>query len=150
MNFYEQIKAFIEDNGGLIFVISCLVEVAPIKINPLSCIFKWIGAKVNADIKKDIDNLREEINEVREDLNELIDDVEHTRVDNMRWNIRTFASACRCGVTYTLEEWNHTIEQCDDYEEYIERKGIPNGVITEAMKYLRELYQENIRDDNFL
>jgi hypothetical protein len=137
------IKDFIDNNGALIVIISCLVEIAPIKINPLSCIFKWIGAKVNAEIKKDIDNLRDELGELR-------DDVEHTRVDNMRWNIRTFTSACRGGVTYTQEEWEYVITQCKEYEDYVGKKEIPNGVIDEEMKYIRELYQENIRNDTFL
>lgn len=150
MSMHELIKQLFENHGTLVVVLLCLVEITPIKINPLSWICKWIGARVNGELKKEINALRLGLIEARGDLNEVKQDVEQMKVDAMRWDILTFANNCHCGKRHTKEEWNHVISQCQEYEDYIERKQISNGVIVEETKYLRELYQGIIRDNNFL
>lgn len=150
MSMHELIKQLFENHGTLVVVLLCLVEITPIKINPLSWVFKWIGEKINGELRTEIKSLHDGLLEARDDLNELKGDVEQMKVDAMRWDILTFANACHCGKRHTKEEWNHVISQCQEYEDYIERKQISNGVIVEETKYLRELYQGIIRDNNFL
>ena len=150
MSIYELINKLFENHGTLVVVLLCLVEVTPIKINPLSWVFRWIGTKANGELKGEIDKLRVGLLEARGDLNELKQDVEQMKVDAMRWDILTFANNCHSGKRHTKEEWNHVIAQCQEYEDYIERKEISNGVIVEETKYLRELYQGIIRDNDFL
>lgn len=150
MSMHELIKQLFENHGTLVVILLCLVEITPIKINPLSWVLKWIGEKINGELRTEIKSLHDGLLEARDDLNELKGDVEQMKVDAMRWDILTFANNCHCGKRHTKEEWNHVISQCQEYEDYIERKQISNGVIVEETKYLRELYQGIIRDNNFL
>lgn len=113
-----------------------LVQIVPIKINPWTALFKWISKMVNGDLQKE--------------LTELKADFEDTKADTMRWDILTFANGCRNKQKHTKEEWEHVITQIKKYETYVEEKGIDNGVIEEESKYLRELYHDILRDNDFL
>lgn len=112
-----------------------LIEITPIKINPLGALFKWIGKAVNGDIQKD--------------LSELKRDFEETKAQDKRWRILEFSRSCRNGVQHSREEWKHAISELAEYEEYTKKKKIINGVMEEDAKFLRELYQERNRRNDF-
>ena len=57
-----------------------VVEVSPIKIYPL----RWVGNRMNADIKKELDN-------VNENLNKHITDSEKKEMKNLRFQVLDFA-----------------------------------------------------------
>ena len=56
-----------------------VVEVSPIKIYPL----RWVGNRMNADIKKELDN-------VNENLNKHITDSEKKEMKNLRFQMLDF------------------------------------------------------------
>lgn len=111
-----------------------LVEIAPIKINPWSHIFKWIANAIVGDLKQEFAEFKKES--------------EEKTADRMRWDILSFANSCRRGQEHSKDEWWHCISQIKEYEDYTKRKGIVNGVIEEDSEFLRELYHErNIKND---
>ncbi len=113
-----------------------LVEVAPIKINPWKRFFKWIGKMINGEVQERLTNLQL--------------DFEQTKAQDKRWHILSFANSCRNGKLHSREEWKHAISELREYEQYTADKHIENGVIEEDAKYLRELYQERNRKNDFL
>lgn len=130
----EELINFIAHNIiGILAILSVVVEITPIKINPLN----WIGQLLNKDIKKEITKLR--------------CDFELTKANNMRWEILSFANSCRRHISHSKDEWHHILNIIKEYEEYTEEKKIVNGVIEEDSKYLRELYHErNLKNDFFI
>ncbi len=124
-------------NPSVVFIGAItLIEVTPIKINPLRMLFKWIGKAVNGDIQKD--------------LSELKRDFEETKAQDKRWRILEFSRSCRNGVQHSREEWKHAISELAEYEEYTKKKNIINGVMEEDAKFLRELYRERNMKNDFL
>lgn len=123
------------DNLTLVIIgVASLVEVAPIKINPWSRIFKWVSDAVMGDFKKEFQEFKKES--------------EEKAANDMRWDILSFANSCRQGQAHSKDEWWHCIAQIREYEDYTKRKGIVNGVIEEDSEFLRELYHErNIKND---
>ncbi|MBO5319082.1 MAG: hypothetical protein J6B01_04650 [Ruminococcus sp.] len=115
-----------------IFASLIAVEVIPIKIYPL----RWLRQLIFGDILKKIEELRNELTDVK--------------VQNWRWNVLDFANSCRNGRRHSRDEWQHTIAQLADYEEYIEHNEIINGVFEEDAKFLREEYQEHSKNNDFL
>lgn len=120
-----------------------LVQIAPIKINPWTALLKWIDKIINEEIYKKIDSIKDEVGGLKRDF-------ENTKSKDMRWNILDFANSCRNGRLHDKEEWEHVIDQLREYEEYIEEKNLTNGVIEEDAKYLRELYRERCKQNDFL
>ena len=113
-----------------------MIEITPIKINPWQKLFAWIGRLINGEMQKDLIELKR--------------DFEETKAQDKRWHILSFARSCRQGEKHTKEEWNHAISELKDYEKYTKEKNISNGVIEENAKYLRELYQERLKKNDFL
>ena len=120
-----------------------LIQVAPIKIDPWTRLFKWIGDIINGDVKR-------ELQELKHDQRELKREVECEKANNARWNIFSFANTCRHGERHTKEEWEHVIDQIYKYDAYVEEKNIDNGVFEETAKYLKGLYQKISKENDFL
>ena len=125
MELLETLWKWLSSPGVLIFGTLTLFEIAPIKLHP----WKWITNLLLGDIRKDIGDLKKELTE--------------TKVQNWRWNVLDFANSCRNNRRHSRDEWQHTISQLAEYESYIERNNIINGVFEEDAKFLREEYHEH-------
>lgn len=141
MNIVEYLKDIFINPTVIIFGAITLFEIVPIKINPWSTLFRWIGKAINGELK-------EQLSDLSSDVSELKSDFEMKKAEDMRWEILEFANTCRIGNEHSKDEWRHVMNQVSEYEEYTERKGITNGVIEEDARFLRELYHErNLRND---
>lgn len=141
MNILEYLKDIFTNPTVIIFGTITLFEIVPIKINPWSTLFRWIGKAINGELK-------EQLSDLSSDVSELKSDFEMKKAEDMRWEILEFANTCRIGNEHSKDEWRHVMNQVSEYEEYTERKGITNGVIEEDTRFLRELYHErNLRND---
>lgn len=136
MDLIEYLTEFITSPSIVLVGAVTLIEIVPIKVNPWKWLFSWIGNAINGDIRKD--------------LTELKRDFEETKTQDKRWRILNFANSCREGKKHTKEEWDHVISEMKEYENYTIKKSISNGVIEANAEYLRELYQERCRNNDFL
>ena len=130
--------------GGLAFVIlASLLQISKIPVNPWDKIFAWVGDKLNANVKNQIEELTDRLNKhIRESE---IKDVQDTRRD-----ILEFANSCMIGRKHTKEQFDFVIKECDDYETYIEKHEIKNGVVTSAIREIRRLNDKCIQENSFL
>lgn len=125
----QSILEWLAGNWGIAVVASLgLVEVTPIKVNPLSWILKWIGAKVNGEMIRRIDKLER--------------DVSTNEMDRIRWEVLDFANSCRHNRTHTKDEFEHIIELVKKYEGLLKACGKENGVFELEYEYIKELYQK--------
>lgn len=137
---------FSEENLGkislVVVALMTLIQITPIKLNPWDKLFKWIGNKLNADIKKDLDSVKKDLDEHIKNSN--IKDLRDTRM-----HILEFCNSCMNGQRHTKEQFDFMITQCDDYEQYIEKNKIKNGVITSAINEIRRRYDDAIHNNYF-
>lgn len=148
--FVDGLKEIITNPWVLIFGSVTLLDISPIKVDPWKALLRWIGNVINGEDRKAIQELKDEIKIVRDDVSDMKREREDDKAKEKRWHILDFMNSCRHGRTHTREEWNHTLSELAEYEKYTEDKNIPNGVIEEGARYLRELFQENNRTNNFL
>ena len=73
-----------------------VVEVSPIKIYPL----RWVGNRMNADIKKELDN-------VNENLNKHITDSEKKEMKNLRFQVLDFADRVQNDSKPSKDAFSH-------------------------------------------
>lgn len=130
--FIEGLKEMAANPAVLIFGTVTLIEITPIKIHPL----RWVMNLILGDVRKDMQSLRDEVTEMK--------------VQNWRWNVLDFSNSCKNNRRHTLDEWKHCIAQLAEYEAYIERNGITNGVFEEDAKYLRDEYHKHCINNDFL
>lgn len=131
-----QYVGYIKYALGIIASLSVVIEITPVKISPISSLLKYIGDKLNSDLRDDIRKLRREF-------------YDH-EVDQIRWNILDFSNSCSHGKRHTKEEFDHVIKDYEKYEKIIQKNGMKNGQIDMAYEVIQDIYKKCIRDDDFL
>ena len=128
---------------AIIIGLSTLIQIAPIKLNPWTAIFKWVGNKINGDLNKKIDDLVKDVNELSAQRKE-------DEKDRIRWEILDFANSCRHNHKHTKDEFQHIIELNDKYKKLLKETNDENGVFEAEYEYIQEVYKERQRLNDFL
>ena len=129
--------------GSILIVGSLLIEVLPVKINPISSLLSYIGKNINKEVNSKIDDLSNT-------LNTHVSTYTERWLNDIRWQILYFSNECARGINHTREHFNFIMKKCDAYEKYIKAKDLPNGVTTEAMYIIRKDFSERIHNNSFL
>lgn len=137
--------------GGIAFlVIASLLQFSKININPWDKIFGWIGDRLNSKLLERLKGLETEMTKIKDSLNDHIRESEVKDLQDTRRDILEFANACMNGRRHTKEQFDFIIKECDDYESYIEKNDIKNGVVTSAIREIRRLNDKCIQENSFL
>lgn len=110
-------------------VLGVVVEVTPIKVSPL----KWIGRRLNSELRKDIRNIEKRISDLEQ--KQVQKDIEAKRK-----LILDFANSLRQDKKHTVEEYENVIRTIDDYILLCEKYNIKNGYINIQAKYINDTY----------
>lgn len=130
---------------ALIYLIASgtLIEISPIKFNPITMVLKWMGDKMNSGIKAEIDIVKKAQEEQRKDFQDY-------KVSQYRYEIFQFENEIRDNNDHhTEEQYNHILEQCKKYEAYCTDNNIPNGKAEMAIKHIRDVCYDHLKDDSF-
>lgn len=138
MHILTLLHTYASDIAASLAILSIVIEVAPIKLNPWSYLLKSIGNKINADVIN-----RLEI--VEGQLKAQDSKIDNNEKDRIRYEILDFARSCRKDDPHTKEEFDHILEQYDKYEVILAKLEQPNGKVTQAMRYINQLYP-NVQD----
>lgn len=118
---------------SILTVTGLFVEISPLKINPFSTLLKWLGTALNKNVYDQLTSISRQLAEV----SERIDKIE---LNDMRSTILDFANSCMNGQQHTREEFEHIIDLHSQYETIIIQKGLRNGRIDLAFRYISEEY----------
>jgi len=137
--------------GGIIFVIiASLLQISKININPWDKILGWLGERINTKVNERLNDMVAKVTAITVKLDEHIAESEFKEIQDTRRDILDFANACMNGRKHTKEQFDFVIKECDDYERYIERNDIRNGVVSSAIKEIRRLYEKCLQENSFL
>jgi len=132
----------ISPGAGMFIILAVflsLVQIAPIKINPWDTILGWIGSKINAGVKKQLDAVSQQSNVQKEEFREFW-------IDYQREAILRFSRECSQDMSHSREEWNHILDIIKRYETFCSKHEIANGVIEENSSYLRDLHKKLLQE----
>ena len=105
----KQIEAvanwFIHNIIQISVIVSAIIQITPIKLNPWTRLFKWIGKLITADSDKKIDGLVTSTSNLETDISELRSKVDENEKDRIRWEVLDFANSCRNGRRHTKDEF---------------------------------------------
>lgn len=127
----------------ILLLLSFVVQITPIKINPWSALFKWIGRTITGDACSKIDNLVEKVDKIDRD-------VMSNEKDRIRWEILDFANSCRNNRRHTRDEFQHIVELHDKYLRLLKKTGDKNGVFKVEYEYIEKIYAERLEKNDFL
>lgn len=133
----QQIWSWIGHNlWQIIVIISLFIQIAPIKINPWSVLFKWIGRALTGDIKTQLDEITKEVRD--------------NEKDRIRWEILDFANSCHNGRKHTKDEFRHINKLNKKYIALLKQTKDTNGEFEVEYQYIQDLYAERTRKNDFL
>lgn len=126
-----------------IVVLSCFEFSKKIPVNPITSILSWIGERINSSQNDKIELLSGKVDELSYEFKGHI-------VESQRSEILAFANQEMRGQKHTKEEFDRIIKIHDDYKIYIKTNNMENGQVDAAYKYIKDIYYEYLRENNFL
>lgn len=129
--------------GWILAILSIFIQVSPIKINPWTALFRWLGTVIGGENGKKIDGLINKVDEIESNVTE-------NEKDRIRWEILDFANSCRNNRKHTRDEFQHIITLNDKYRRLLEKTDDKNGVFEVEMEYIKDQYAERLKNNDFL
>ena len=145
-----QINDGLSVGGIVVIIVLSLLQFTKIPINPWTKIFRWIGNKLNEDLKKDNEGLKKDIAEVNTKLDKHIEESEKKDLSDTRRDILEFCNSCMNKRRHTQEQFIFIIKKCDVYEAYVEKHHVKNGEIQAAIAEIRRIYTKCLQENSFL
>ena len=136
--------------GIVLLILSVGVEFTPIKLNPWSSILGWIGSRLNSRLNEKLKEINTKVDGLSTNLDKHIKESEKKEIQDTRRDILNFCNSCMNGQKHTKEQFEFVIKQCDNYETYIQKNKIKNGVVDAAIKEIRRLNQKCIEENSYL
>lgn len=118
------------DIGGIILILSFLIQIAPIKVNPWSAIAKVVGRALNGEV---------------------VDLINQREANSCRYRILRFDDEIRHGQKHTKEHFNQMLEDIDGYERYCyEHPNYKNSKAVHAITNIKDTYNKCVHNNTFL
>ena len=161
MTLQELISVF-KNNGNFILasllVISLLVEITPVKINPWSWFAKKIGSAFNGEVMKEIETLKTEMVDVntevkgiKKDVSDIREEAKEREATNRRARILEFGDEILHEVDYSKEHWDSVLMDISAYEDYCDdHPHYMNNVAKATIKHIKRMYDKHLEEDSFL
>lgn len=128
-----------------------LIEITPIKINPLSWIAKKIGSAFNGEIMKEISHLKQEVKIVKNDVSDIREEAKEREATNRRARILEFGDEILHEVDYSKEHWDSVLMDIGAYEAYCDdHPHYMNHVAKATIRHIKDKYQKHLQEDSFL
>ena len=87
-----------------------------------------------------------EISKISKGIDEIKDRLLNKEIEDMRKTILDFCTALSSGQKFNKESFDFIIKTDENYDRLLTRYGMENNVINESMKFIREKYQEKLRN----
>lgn len=130
--------------GGGVLLLLTLIQIAPIKVDPWTAIFRAIGRAFNAEMLK-------ELRDVRSKLDEHIKADDERNADEHRTRILRFNNELIREIPHTKEEFVDVLADIDYYEAYCrDHPNYKNNRAVHAIANIGRCYDERLEKHDFL
>lgn len=120
------------------------IQVAPIRIDPWTWLFKWIGKTINQEVMKEIESVKKQVDMLEAKADK-------TEAESARNRIVRFSDEILHGVKHSKEHFDQLLIACDVYEKYCdEHKNFENNVASQSIKLIKDTYGQCMREKSFL
>lgn len=130
--------------AGIAAALSLFVEIAPIKINPISKFLKWLGRKINSDVLEKVGELETEVAEMRQEN-------ERQVVVSCRYRILRFGDEVMHGIRHSKDHFEQILLDIDEYERYCdEHRDFKNNITQNTTEIILERHKRCLVEHDFL
>ena len=143
LDFYHRLTA-----GDMLIALGLLlslIQIAPLKLDPWSALFGWIGRKMTGELSKKIDALEKKIDslEAKEDRRDAV---------NKRVRILRFEDELQTGMRHSKDSFDQVLSSdITDYESYCRsHPEFKNNQTCATVEHIKKVYAERLERRDFL
>lgn len=136
---------------SLLVLLGTVIQITPVKLNPWSALFRWIGKTLNAETISKLNTMEKEQATIRATLDEHIRVDDERCADGWRRQILSFNASLLKGTEHTKEEFTEILAVIDSYEKYCtENPGYKNNRAAHATAHILKTYDDRLEKRDFL
>ena len=145
------LQEIITGGGISLFVLLTIIQIAPVKINPWGAIAKAFGRAINAEVLKELAEMKATQKETREKLEAHIDMDDERMADVHRTMILHFNNELLREIDHTKEEFIEALADIDEYEQYCkDHPNYKNNRAVHAVANIKRVYDDRLEKHDFL
>lgn len=142
LDFYHRLTA-----GDMLIALGLLlslIQIAPLKLDPWTALFGWIGKKMTGDLSRKIDALEKKLDglEAKEDRRDAV---------NKRVRILRFEDELQSDARHSKDSFDQVLSDITDYDQYC--TGHPefrNNQTSATVEHIKKVYSERLERRDFL
>ena len=144
------IQELLTGGGGLLVLALTVIQIAPIKVNPWSAIARAIGRAINAEVLKELDEMKSVQKDTRERLERHIEVDNERDADSKRASILQFNMELVRNLRHTREDFIEVLTHIDAYEQFCtDHPNYPNSRAVIAIANIKRVYEERLQKNDF-
>ena len=141
--------------GNLIVMVGLLlslIQIAPIKIDPWSRLFKWMGKIINGSVMEELKDIKKDLANVHAELDNVKEREEEREADSTRYRILRFDDELRQHIDHSEEHFTQILADVDKYKKYCDahKNGYVNSKADSAMENIRTTYDDVKKYNKFI
>lgn len=145
------IQDILTGGGVTLFVLATIIQIAPVKINPWSSVAKAIGRAINAEVLKELSEVKERQQETQKRLDEHIQIDDERDADLHRNRILVFNCELLRKIPHTREGFIEILTEIDAYERYCrDHEDYENNRAVHAIANIKRVYDDRLINNDFL
>lgn len=145
-------------SGSTLFILSCIIEISPLKIYPWKYIAKFIGNSINgemlkkmSELEKRMEHLESQIDSVDNHATNIEKRFEERSAINCRTRILRFGDEILHGVKHSKEHFDQILLDITEYQNYCElHPEFRNNVTKMTTKEIQDVYEKCMENKSFL
>lgn len=145
------LKEILWGSGGAIIILLTLIQIMPIKVNPWTAVVRAIGRALNADLFKELDEVKRSQKAIKEALDAHVRIDDERNADGHRARILRFNNELIQRIPHTREEFIEVLTEIDYYERFCAtHPDYKNNRAVHAIDNIGRVYNERMKEHDFI
>lgn len=144
MSIYEIFNSDTSILTVILFFLTTIIQISPIKINPWSFLGKKIGQIINSDVIVGVENITKKVDNLEKNYAEQL-------AVSSRVRILRFCDEVTLGESHSKEHFSQIFNDIAFYEHYCkENPDFINNITKISVKRIEEVYEKCLIENSFL
>ena len=138
------IGRIVKDLGWLAVLVLSIVQITPVRFQPVTRIANWIGRGINREVINKVDALEKQVNtiQVKEDERDAV---------TARVRILRFSDEIQHDVRHSKEHFDQILSDVTTYEDYcVNHPQFKNNITILTIQNIKDIYCERLEKKDFI
>ena len=137
--------------AAIIALVSGVIQLSPIKVNPWSWIGRQIGKAINGEVLTEVENIKKEVAGVKDDVAKMQAISDERNAKSARTRILRFGDEILHGVKHSKDHFDEILSACTEYDEYCRNhQDFKNHMTERTESLITKTYDKCMEENDFL